>query len=323
MKTEDYIWDYRNPHEWMQRVMGATFPPMIITCAITGGVQGKEININLPETAEEQADSIYEAYKAGAVSVHIHARIPDNQSMTTSKAEDYSRINRLIRERCPDIIINNTTGGGPWLTTEQRMCCLFADPAPDMASLNLGPFVMKMKAKDRKPPIPNPRDGFLFDACIPASYADINLYAKTMKEKGIRPELELYHPGQYWVLNDLIREGNIEPPYMVQYVMGFQTSSFPTPANVLSLINELPQNSMFALIGVGPFQLPMTVMGILLGSHVRVGMEDNMYYRKREPVKSNAQLVARIKRIAEEMNRPIATVAQAREMLGLPERPKS
>jgi 3-keto-5-aminohexanoate cleavage enzyme len=302
----------------MQRTMQAKFPPMIITCAVTGGVQGKEINENLPESAEEQADAVYEAYKAGAVSVHVHARIPDNLSLTTSNPEDYSRVNRLIRERCPDIIINNTTGGGQWLTTEQRMCCLFADPKPDMASLNLGPFVLKIKSKDRKPPLLNPRDGFLFDACIPASYGDINLYAKTMKEKGIRPELELYHPGQYWVMNDLIREGNIDPPYMVQYVMGFQTASFPTPANVLSLVNELPPNSMFALIGVGPFQLPMNVMAIMLGGHVRVGMEDNMYYRKKEPLKSNAQLVARIKRIAGEMNREIATVAQAREMLGLP-----
>lgn len=318
---KDYIWDYRNPYEWMQRVAEAKLPPLMITCAITGGVQGKETNINLPETAEEQADAAYEAYKAGAVSVHVHVRTPGNLSMTTSNPEDYSLVNRLIRERCPDIIINNTTGGGPHMTKEQRLCCLYADPAPDMASLNLGPWILKLKIKDRNPPIPDPRPGFMIDACVPTGYADVNLYAKTMKERGIKPEIELYQPGQYWVMNDLIREGNIEPPYMVQYVMGFQTSSYATPANVISLVNELPANSMFALIGVGPFQLPMTVMGILLGGHVRVGMEDNMYYRRKEPVQSNAQLVARIKRIAGEMNREVATVAQAREMLGLSKKP--
>lgn len=317
MKLEDYMWDYRNPYEWMTRTIAGKFPPMIITCAVTGGVQGREYNENLPETAEEQADQVYEAYKAGAASVHIHARVPDNLWLTSSNIDDYSHINRLIRERCPDIIINNTTGGGPWLTTEQRMCCLFADPAPDMASLNMGPFVLKIPLKDRKPPLPNPRDGFLFDSCLPASYADINLYAKTMKEKGIKPELELYHPGQYWVLQDLIREGNIDSPYMVQFVMGFQTSSFPTPANVLSLINELPPQSLFALIGVGQFQIPMNAMGIMMGGHVRVGMEDNIYYRKGEKVKNNAQLVTRVKNLAETMNREVATVAQAREMLGL------
>ncbi len=323
MKPEDYMWDYRNPYLWMDRVARSAFPPMIITCAVTGGVQGKEANENLPETAEEQADAVYEIYKAGAVSVHLHARNPENHSMSSSNPEHYSIVNKLIRERCPDIIINNTTGGGPHLTTEERMCCLYADPAPDMASLNLGPFMLKVPVKERKEPLTHPRPEFLFDACIPASYSDVNMYAKTMKEKGIRPEMELYHPGQYWVMQDLIREGNVDPPYMVQYVMGFQTSSFPTPANVISLVNELPDQSMFALIGVGPFQIPMNVLSILLGGHVRVGMEDNLYYKKGEKLESNAQLVERIKRIAGEMNREVATVAQAREMLGLPAKPKS
>lgn len=320
MKKEDYIWDFRNPYEWMTRNMTGKFPPMMITCAITGGVQGKEYNENLPETAEEQADQVYEAYKAGAVSVHIHARVPENLSLTSSNAEDYSRINKLIRERCPDIIINNTTGGGPWLTTEQRMCCLFAEVPPDMASLNLGPFMLKMPLKDRKEPIANPRPGFVFDACIPASYSDVNLYARTMKERGIKPEVEIYHQGQYWVLQDLIREGSIDPPYMIQFVMGFQTSSFPTPANVLSFINEMPPNSMFAVIGVGTFQIPMNAMGIIMGGHVRVGMEDNLYFKKGQKVKSNAEYVKRVKQMAEIMNREVATVAQAREMLGLPQK---
>jgi 3-keto-5-aminohexanoate cleavage enzyme len=322
MKPEDYMWDYRDPYQWMDRVRRNAFPPMMITCAITGGVQGKEANEFLPESAEEQADAVYEAYKAGAVSVHLHARNPENLSMTSSNPDDYSRINKLIRERCPDIIINNTTGGGPHLSTEERMCCLYADPAPDMASLNLGPFVLKVPLKERAEPLTHPRPAFVFDACIPASYADVNMYAKTMKEKGIKPEIELYHPGQYWVMQDLMREGNLDAPYMVQYVMGFQTSSFPTPANVLSLVNELPPQSMFALIGVGPFQIPMNTLSILLGGHVRVGMEDNLYYKKGEKLKTNAQLVERVKRIAEEMNRPVATVAEAREMLGLPKRKK-
>lgn len=317
MKQEEYMWDYRNPYEWMTRTMTGKLPPMMITCAITGGVQGKEMNENIPESAEEQADQVYEAYKAGAVSVHIHARMPEALSMTTAAAEDYARVNKMVRERCPDIIINNTTGGGPWLTTEQRMCCLFAEEPPDMASLNLGPFMLKVPLKARKEPIKHPRDGYLFDAIIPATYADINLYAKTMKEKGIKPEIEIYHPGQYWVLQDLLREGNLDPPYMVQFVMGFQTSSYPTPANVLSFINELPPQSMFAVIGVGPFQIPMNAMGIMLGGHVRVGMEDNLYFKKGEKVKNNAQLVTRVRQMAETMNREVATVAQAREMLGL------
>jgi len=320
MNQEQYCWDYRDPYEWMKRVGQAAFPPMIITCAITGGLHGKEANENLPETVEEQADAVYEVYKAGAVSVHVHARDPENLAMTTNRGEYYSRVNKLIRERCPDIIINNTTGGSPGMSLQERLACLYADPAPDMASLNLGPFMVKMAFGARKPPLPSPREGFVFDQCVPTSYGDVNAFARTMKEKGIKPEIELYHPGQYWVMHDLIREGNIDPPYMVQFVLGFQTSSYPTPANVLTLVNELPPKSIFSLIGVGAFQLPMNVMSIMMGGHVRVGMEDNLYFRKGEKVRSNAQLVARIRRIAEEMNREIADIAKAREILGLPQR---
>ncbi|MDD2672637.1 MAG: 3-keto-5-aminohexanoate cleavage protein, partial [Syntrophales bacterium] len=218
MSQDRYFWDYRDPYEWMKKVSQATFPPLIITCAITGGLHGKEANENLPETAEEQADAVYEIYKAGAVSVHVHARDPENLAMTANKAEYYSRINGLIRERCPDIIINNTTGGSPGMSLQERLACLYADPAPDMASLNLGPFVVKMTFGERKPPLPSPRPGFVFDQCVPASYGDVNAFARTMKEKGIKPEIELYHPGQYWVMHDLVREGNIDPPYMVQFV---------------------------------------------------------------------------------------------------------
>jgi 3-keto-5-aminohexanoate cleavage enzyme len=317
MNEDRFIWDYRDPYEWMRRVSQATFPPLIITCAITGGLHGKESNENLPETAEEQADAVYEVYKAGAVSVHVHARDPMNLAMTANHADCYSRVNRLIRERCPDIIINNTTGGSPGLSLQERVACLYADPKPDMASLNLGPFMVKMPFGERKPPLNHPRAGFLFDQCVPASYGDVNAFAKLMKEKRIKPEIELYHPGQYWVLHDLIREGNIDPPHMIQFVLGFQTSSYPTPANVMALLGELPPQAMFSLIGVGPYQLPMNVMAILLGGHVRVGMEDNLYFRRGEKVKNNAQVVARIKRIAEEMNREVATVVQAREILGL------
>lgn len=320
MNPEEYMWDYRNPYEWMQRTRKG-LPPLIISCAITGGVQGKEANENLPETPEEQAEQTFEAYRAGASIVHVHARNPEVWWMTSANPDDYLKINTLIRARCPDIIINNTTGGGPELSTEQRMASIFANP--ELCSLNLGPFVLKVPMKERAEPFPHPRPAMVYDRCIPNSYADIELYAKTMKEKGVKPEMELYHPGMYWVVQDLIMEGLIDPPYDIQYVMGFQTSSFPTPANLLSLINELPPQSIFFAIGVGHYQLPMNVMAIMLGGHVRVGMEDNLYYSRGRKLENNAELVARIARIAREMNREVATPAQAREMLGISQTPSS
>jgi len=117
MKQEDYIWDYRDPYAWMGKVR-AGLPPLVISCAITGGVQGKEYNENLPETPEEQAEQTYEAYKEGASIVHVHARNPEAWWLTSSNTDDYLKINSLIRKKCPEIIINNTTGGGPELTGE-------------------------------------------------------------------------------------------------------------------------------------------------------------------------------------------------------------
>jgi len=321
MKPEDYMWDYKDPYEWMLRTRTQGFPPLIISCAVTGGVQGKESNESLPETPEEQAEQTREAYEAGASIVHVHARNPEVWWMTSANPDDYRKINTLIRERCPDIIINNTTGGGPELSTEQRMASIFANP--ELCSLNLGPFVLKVPLKERAEPLLHPRPAMVYDRCIPNSYGDIELYARTMKEKGVKPEMELYHPGMYWVVQDLIMEGLLDPPYDIQYVMGFQTGSFPTPANLLGLINELPPQSIWFAIGVGPFQLPMTVMAIMLGGHVRVGMEDNLYYRKGQKLAKNVELVERIARIAKEMNREVATPAQAREMLDISQTPSS
>lgn len=320
MDTGDFIWDYRNPYAWMEKVRTG-LPPLIICAAITGGVHGKEYTECLPEIPDEQAEQTAEAYEAGASIVHVHARNPECWWLASSNPEDYLRANALIRERCPDIIINNTTGGGAGLTMEQRMASIYANP--ELCSLNLGPFVLKVQLKERKEPIPSPRDTMLFDQCMPCSYSDISTFAREMKEKGIKPEMELYHPGMYWVVQDLIMQGLISPPYDIQFVLGFQTGSFPTPANFLSLVNELPPESLFFAIGVSYFQLPMNIMSIMLGGHVRVGLEDNVYYARGRKFKNNAEAVARIARIAREMNREVATPQQAREMLGLSQTPSS
>ncbi len=316
-------WDYRNSYLWMEKVARSQLPPAIITCAITGGGHGKEASDALPETPEEQADAAYEAYKAGAAQIHIHARDRNDWSQCTPDPADFGKVNKLVRERCPDVIINNSTGGGPELAPEEHWCPLEADPLPDVVTLNLGPFMAKFTMSERKPPVPHPREAIDYDMCEPITYGELNHYAGVMKDKGVKPELEIYDPGQYWVLQDLIYNGNIEPPYMVQFVMGAMTASFPTPANLIGLINELPEGALYSVIGTGPYQIPMNVLGLVLGGHVRTGLEDNLYYRKGEKATGNAQLVARIKRIAEEMNREVATPAQAREMLGLPQMPAS
>lgn len=311
------MWRYSDAFEYMDRV--GKMPPVIICCACNGGIQGKESNPALPETADEIAESVGGAYRAGASMVHIHARDPHHQTRPSISTDVWLEVNRKVRERCPDIIINNTTGGGPGMTMEERLRCLAA--RPEVASLNLTPDMSKFKLKARPASLPDPHPEAVYDECVPFSYRLVSEFAAAMKAHGVKPEMETYHSGGSWVIRDLIHQGLVAPPYWVQTVMGYQTSSLPTVDAVVALLRELPDQTMWLCSGIGPHQMPMTTLAIMLGGHARVGLEDNVYYRRGELAKSNAQLVERTVRIAHEFNRDIATPAQARAMLGLSSTP--
>jgi 3-keto-5-aminohexanoate cleavage enzyme len=316
MTRQDYLWDFFNPYEWLQRVRRSSFPPLMICCAITGGVQGKEANPNLPETPEEQVEQARDVYQAGASMIHTHVRDPKKWWDGTDQMEQYRKVNAMIREACPDIIINNTTGGSYGMTIEQRLACL--DARPEVATLNMGPDMYQLKLKERKAPVPSPRPAVDMDGTVPITYSEVRRFAQGMKERGIKPEMEVYHPGMLWAVFDLIELGLVEPPYFIQFVMGYQTSPWATPRNFVNAVEQVPSQTILEISGVGPFQLPMTTLAMIMGAHmVRVGMEDNVYYRRGQLLKSNVEAVERVARIARELNREIATPAQAREMLGL------
>jgi 3-keto-5-aminohexanoate cleavage enzyme len=305
---------FANAQDFMERVrLGMS--PLMICVACNGGVQGRETNDNIPETADEIADSVHAAYQAGASIVHVHARNPNQLYSGARTAEDWVEVNSKIRERCPDIIINNTTGGDLDMSMDDRLCCLEA--APDIASLNLTPDMSRVHFRERLAPLPHPRAAEDFDGCIPFTYATIRAFAQRMQEKGIAPEMEVYHPGAHWVIRDLIDAGLIKPPYLIQTVMGYQTSSWPTPQAILDLLRDMPAETVWLCSGIGPYQLPLTTFATLMGGHVRVGLEDNIYYSRGRKLTSNAEAVSRAVRIAHELNREIATPAQARVMLGL------
>jgi len=307
-------WRYADTYEFMERVREG-MPPAMICVACNGGVQGKESSDALPESADEIADSVYGAYRTGASIVHVHARKPSNLTEAATTVEEWWTVNSKIRERCPDIIINNTTGGGLNSTMQDRLACL--DAKPELASLNLTPDMSRFKLKERKAPLPNPRGSIEFDDCVPFSYRLVGEFARAMKARGIKPELETYHTGAAWVVRDLIEQELISPPYYIQTVMGYQTSSFPAPDNVINLVREFPPGALWLCSGIGPFQLPMTTLALLLGGHARVGLEDNLYLKRGQKFRSNAEAVERTVRIAHELNREIATPAQARQMLGI------
>ena len=313
---QEPLWDFYNPYEWLERVRESSFPPLAICVAITGGVQGKEANPNLPETPEEQVAQTLACYEAGASMVHLHVRDPQKWWDGSGEAAQYRKVHALIREACPEIIINNTTGGSFGMTIEDRMACL--DAAPEVATLNMGPDMYKLRLKERKPPLPHPRPAQEVSGALPVTYEELSQFATAMQKRSIKPEMEVYHPGQLWSVFDLMEQQLVEPPYLIQFVMGYGMSPWATPGNLINFFEQVPSQCAVEVSGVGPFQLPMTSLAMILGAHmVRVGMEDNVYYKRGRLLKNNVEAVRRAVRIARDLNREIATPAQARQMLGL------
>jgi 3-keto-5-aminohexanoate cleavage enzyme len=189
--------------------------------------------------------------------------------------------------------------------------------------LNLTPDMSRFTMKARRAPLPHPRDEMEVDVCIPFTYGIVEQFAQQMKQRGIKPEMETYHSGGAWVMRDLIERKLVEPPYLIQTVMGAQTASYPTPDHVLQLLRELPDQSVWLCSGIGPFQLPLTTLSLLMGGHARVGLEDNLYYSRGRKFVDNAEAVRRVVRIAGELNRKVATPAETRTLLGLPANSKA
>ncbi|MCX8124437.1 MAG: 3-keto-5-aminohexanoate cleavage protein [Spirochaetes bacterium] len=271
---------------------------LIITAALTGGIHGKEANPALPEQPEEIIQAAYDCYNAGAAIVHIHAR--DKEGRQTASKEIFTEINNGIRARCP-LIIQNTTGG-PGLPIEKRMSSLEAKP--DSASLNCGSVVFFYQGKEL--PFMNYRH-------------EIEAFARAMRELNIKPELELYNPSMFLEVENLIAKQLLQPPYYINLVMGVNGMGGyeATPENLLTMVRHLPPGSIFNVSGIGKYQLAMNTMSILLGGHVRTGLEDNVFYSKSILAQSNAQLVERLVRLARELGREIALPNEAREILGI------
>lgn len=316
--TWEVGWDYTDTYEWMRHT--GRFAPLIVACAVNGGVQGKEAHEAIPETADEVAEAAAGAYRAGATIIHIHGRDPGRLWDCTGDPEVYLDINRKVRAACPEAIVNNTTGGGFNTTQKDRLRQLSA--LPEMASLNLAPVMDRFRMPPRPAPLPHPHDGFDIDECAPATYGEVEELARRMRELGVKPEIEIYSPGHFWVVKDLMEQGLLEGPQWFQFVLGTQTEIFPSPANLLTMIREMPKGGQFSVVGVGKYQWPLTTLSIILGGNARVGLEDNLNERRGVRLRSNAEAVEKIVRIAREMGRDVATPAQARELLGLPAKPR-
>jgi 3-keto-5-aminohexanoate cleavage enzyme len=273
---------------------------VIITVATTGGLVSKAQNPNIPEQPEEIAESAYACYNEGAAIVHIHAR--DKAGKPTGSTDVFREIHEKIRTRS-DVILQDSTGGGANLTIEQRTECLEA--YPEMASLNMG-TMMRTLGPYAGTPFANTR-------------SDIEAFVTRMNEFGVKPEMEVYNLAMFREVNNLIEKGLVEKPYYVNLILGMAYQG-ALEANLMYLptyLQFLPPDTLFNTLGVGAAQTPVATMGMILGGCVRVGMEDNLYYSKGELVKSNAQLVARMVRIARELGREPVKPDEARKILGL------
>ena len=273
---------------------------VIITAAQTGALVTKKMNPGLPEQPDEIVESAYACYQEGAAIVHIHAR--DKNGIPTGSKEVFQEIHDKIRAKCP-IIVQDSTGGGPNLTLEQRIECVQAKP--DMASLNMG-SLMRISGQYKGVSWSNMPE-------------EIEHFVGEFRKLGVKPEMEVYSHGMFREIENVIKKGLVEKPYYINLVMGmmYQGAVEATPKYLQSLLDFLPEDAIFNVTPVGAAQLPLTTMGMILGGCIRVGMEDNIYYRKGELVKNNAQFVARAVRIARELNKEPATPDEARKILGL------
>jgi 3-keto-5-aminohexanoate cleavage enzyme len=269
---------------------------LIITAAITGSRISRETTPYIPITPGEIVQSAVECRQAGAAMVHIHVRDPKT-GLGTQDLNLYQQVLNPIREQT-NLIICVTTSGIPGrnLPTEERLGPLsFRTELAsfDAGSINLG------------------------DSAFINSPEFMKIAAKQMKEKGVRPEIEIFDSGMMVACLRMQEQGFFKEPLHFQFVLGTPWGSPATPKSLLYLLEYLPENSTWSVAGIGRGHLPMSMMALIMGGHIRVGMEDNIYYRQGELARTNAQFVERIVRISKEYGRDVASPEEAREILGL------
>jgi uncharacterized protein (DUF849 family) len=275
------------------------YSKLIINAAMTGMVPGKKDSPHIPITVEEIVEDAVRCVSAGASILHLHAR--DEDGKATYKSEIYARIIRAVREECTDVIICVTTSGRFYNVFEKRaeVLDLDGDVKPDMASLTLGSLNFPKQASINEPGI-------------------IMKLAERMANKDIKPELEVFDTGMVNTARYLYRKELIKPPFYFNVILGSIYSTQARMADFSHLVNLLPEDAVWAGGGIGVFQLVMNSAAIIMGGHVRVGLEDNIWYdNHKEELTTNEKSIQRIRRIAKEIGREIATPAEARKMLGL------
>lgn len=288
------------------------FRPVILTCAVTGNITTRDDHPDLPATPEEIVRACLDAAKAGAAVVHIHVRDP----ITTRPSMDlalYSQVFQRVRAADPELVINLTTGPGgrfmpsgndpkvaapgTTLTTPTRRVEHIVSLKPDLCSLDFNTMNSGASVVINTP-------------------TNVREMARQIVGAGVKPEIEVFDTGDIHLANDLIRDGLIPRPPLFQIVLGVKYGASSSPDTMGYMRGLLPPDALWSAFGIGRFEYPMLAQSYLLGGHVRVGMEDNVYLEKGVLAPDNAALVAKAVRIIRDLGGTIATKREARSLLG-------
>jgi len=280
-------------------------PKTIITAALTGVLATRDQCPAIPYTPVEIAEEARRSVEAGASIVHIHARQPTG--LPAFDVETYRQIDREVRARCPDVIINYSTGA-IGVDRETRIGHIRA-LKPDMAALNMGSMNYAIYSRKTKQ--------FYHDHVFANPFKDIRYFLEAMNEAGTRPEMECFDTGHIHNAQPLVDMGILRPPYQFSLIMGVLGGIPATTRNLVHQVASLPANAFWQVIGISLKQWPLVAAAVTMGGNIRVGLEDNFYLRKGEMASSNGELVAKAVRMVRDIGGEVASIAEARAILGL------
>lgn len=277
---------------------------VIVTAALTGVAANRQQCPAIPYTPVEIAEEARRAYEAGAAIVHIHAREDDGSP--SHRVEVYRAIMEETRRRCP-VLLNFSTGA-VGIPAHQRVAHI-RELAPELGALNMGSMNYAKYSPEQK--------AFRFDHVFANPFRDIAMFLEAMNEAGVKPELECFDAGHLHNTVPLIDMGLLKPPLQFSLILGVLGGIAPTTQSLVHMASLVPPGSTWEVIGISHPQWRLLAAALSLGGNVRVGLEDNFYVRPGVMAKSNAELVAKAVRMAEDVGRTVATVQEARAMLGL------
>jgi len=286
--------------------------PVILSCSISGAIANREQCPAIPYTPEEYAAEARRIVDEGGSQIHIHARTPEG--VPSYEIEDFRAITEAIRAEVEDVIVNYSTGA-IGIPIEKRIAYL-RELRPDVAALNMSSMNYAKYSKRRK--------DFVFKAVFENSFDTIIEFLTVMGELGIKPEHECFDAGHIANLDPLLDMGLLREPLQVSLVMGVNGGIRPNARNVAFMSEQIPGgaegSNAWQVIGISREQWRLVGAALTLGGNARVGLEDNFYLPDGEMARSNGELIAKARGMAEDVGRRVATVAEAREMLGVPAR---